>query len=49
MPNAITYSTTVSAGEKARHPHRVMELLAERQQKGIELNAITYSAASVHS
>ena len=48
-PNAITYITTVSAGEKARQPHGVMELLAERQQKGLVLNAITCNAASVHS
>ena len=32
-PNAIAYSTTTNAGEKARQPHKVMGLLSEMQQK----------------
>ena len=47
-PSAVTYSTTISAGNKARQPHKAKELLAEIQQEGLAVNAITFSAASVY-
>ena len=44
-PNAITYSTAISACGKAKQPRKAMELLAKMQQEGLASDAITYSAA----
>ena len=41
----ITRNAVISACEKAKQPHEAVELLAEMQQRGLELNAIPCSAA----
>ena len=44
MPNVITYSAAISAGEKGQKP-QALHLLRELQLRCLLPNVITYSAA----
>ena len=45
LPNAITYSVTISACEKGHKPQQVLHLLQQMQLRGLLPDVITYSAA----